>query len=376
MNLRLEWRCSLKDEDFPAAAYEQLCDASPQATPFNRLAWLRGAEQVLSKRQRLQVLLGWDQQELVLCLPLIHCRERKAGWPVQVVRHLGFPLSDRFALLVSPKAEQSMPCVLREIRKQLPHALLQLSELVSVAPLLQDWKTASSYSDTRISCRAPELLLNPAGYGVTADKSLAYKLRRATKRCVDIGAQIKRISPNVSDIDAVLDAIIQVEQASWKGEEGLGIFSGDDRKHWMRTALRGLAEQDRVRVVLMEHEGRCISYRLGLFDKGRLYDYNLAYLPEYSNLSSGRLLLDEWIRWGLDAGWTYIDASRVSLHDSTHQLHERMSGLVEHERWSFYSWRPTGLALGLADRLWQMAKPRLKQWRDYRAERFKEEQQA
>jgi hypothetical protein len=78
------------------------------------------------------------------------------------------------------------------------------------------------------------------------------------------------------------------------------------------------------------------------------------------------VLLEEWIRWGLDDNWHWIDASRVSLMNSSHQLQERMTGQLEHWRWSFYSWRPSGLALGLAMRLWHRLKPWLKKWRDWR----------
>ena len=109
----------------------------------------------------------------------------------------------------------------------------------------------------------------------------------------------------------------------------------------------------------MTNTDRCISYRLGFLDKGRIYDYNLAFLPDYARLGSGRLLLDEWIQWGLDEGWQWIDASRVSLQDSSHQLHERCTEFVEHRRWSFYTKRPTGLLLGLSYIVWKLIKPRL-----------------
>jgi hypothetical protein len=125
----------------------------------------------------------------------------------------------------------------------------------------------------------------------------------------------------------------------------------------MNLAFTALAAQGLVRVVMLELRGECISYRLGLLDQGRLYDYNLAFLPQHADLGSGRVLLEEWIRWGLDENWRWIDASRVSLENSNHQLHERMTGQLEQWRWSFYSWQPDGLLLGLALRLWKSLKP-------------------
>jgi hypothetical protein len=44
-----------------------------------------------------------------------------------------------------------------------------------------------------------------------------------------------------------------------------------------------------------------------------------------------------------------------------------MTGQLEHWRWSFYSWRPSGLALGLALRFWQRLKPLWQQWKARRA---------
>ncbi|MNG07328.1 hypothetical protein D3C84_906230 [compost metagenome] len=155
----------------------------------------------------------------------------------------------------------------------------------------------------------------------------------------------------------LLRNLAEVEAASWKGEEGVGIFADPRCRQWMNHAFTALAAQGLVRVVMLELNGECISYRLGLLDQGRLYDYNLAFLPQHADLGSGRVLLEEWIRWGLDENWRWIDASRVSLENSSHQLHERMTGQLEHWRWSFYSWQPGGLLLGFALRLWKSLKP-------------------
>jgi len=194
-----------------------------------------------------------------------------------------------------------------------------------------------------------------------------YKLRRARKRTQACGAVVERITPDATTIVPCLEQLAMVEEASWKGDDGVGIFSPGPNRDWIINGFTALAAEGRVRVVQLTLEGRCISYRLGLLDQGRLYDYNLAFLPEFASLGSGRLLLDEWFHWGLDEGWDYIDASRVSLHHSSHQLHERMTNQVEHLRWSFYSRRPSGIVLGLMYRIWLSIKPRLQTWRSRRA---------
>ncbi|WP_367085096.1 GNAT family N-acetyltransferase [Pseudomonas sp. HOU2] len=370
MTARFEWRTSLCAADFPTAAYEALRLRVTDHTPFNHLGWLCAAEQALGAGERLHILLGWDADELRLCLPLVAGRERFAGVPFRVLHHLGYPLADRLALLSLLKGED-MREALRLIRRQLPHALLQLNELSEPAgeeSALTAWMAHSSAGERRLSCRVPVHLISDADHQeVSGDPR--YKLRRARKRIAACGAQVRRISPDALSMGPLLQAISEVEAVSWKGDEGVGIFASERSRQWIERAFTALAGQGLVRVVTLELNGRCISYRLGLLEQGRLYDYNLAFLPQYADLGSGRVLLEEWIRWGLDEHWRWIDASRVSLENSSHQLHERMTGQLEHWRWSFYSWRPSGMLLGLGLRLWQRLKPTVQQWRARRAAR-------
>lgn len=368
MVMRFEWRTSLCAADFPATAYEALRLRVADHTPFNNLGWLCAAEQAMGEDQRLHILLGWEAEQLLLCLPLVASRERFAGVPFRVLHHLGYPMADRLALL-SLLGREDMHKALVLIRKHLPHALLQLNELSEPAgeeSALTEWMARSSTAERRLSCRVPVHLISDADHQeISGDPR--YKLRRARKRIAACGAQVRRIPPDALSMPTILEALQEVEAVSWKGDEGVGIFATERSCRWMQSAFTALAAQGLVRVVTLELNGRCISYRLGLLEQGRLYDYNLAFLPQYADLGSGRVLLEEWIRWGLDEHWRWIDASRVSLENSSHQLHERMTGQLEHWRWSFYSWRPSGLLLGLGLRLWHHVKPALQKWRAPRA---------
>ncbi|KAE9638896.1 GNAT family N-acetyltransferase [Pseudomonas sp. PB106] len=368
MATRFQWRTSLCAADFPEAAYEALRLRVTDHTPFNNLGWLCAAEQALGEDERLHILLGWEAEELRLCLPLVATRERFAGVPFRVLHHLGYPLADRLALL-SLLGSEDMRRALSLIRQRVPHALLQLNELsepVGEESALTEWMVRSSTGERRLSCRTPVHLISEADHQeVSGDPR--YKLRRARKRIAACGAEVRRITPDALSMGPLLQVISEVEAVSWKGDEGVGIFASDRSRQLIEHAFIALAGQGLVRVVTLELNGRCISYRLGLLEQGRLYDYNLAFLPQYADLGSGRVLLEEWIRWGLDDNWRWIDASRVSLENSSHQLHERMTGQLEHWRWSFYSWRPSGLVLGLGLRLWYRLKPHVQAWRARRA---------
>ncbi|MDR2365575.1 MAG: GNAT family N-acetyltransferase [Zoogloeaceae bacterium] len=357
MSPHFAWHASLEAAVFPGDAYDALLARLPGVTPFNRLSWLRALARHPRPGQTLRALTAWQDERMILCLPLLHCRERKAGLPLRVARHLGWPLADRLVLAIEPGQVAALTAALPHIRRALPHTLLQLDEILPTPTSdagLAAWGARSFRWENRLSCLVPEHLIceedrnEPKG-------DVRYALRRARKHSAAIGVALRRARPDAGSIGALLAQIGAVEQASWKGERGVGIFSPGNGEA-ITEALRALAAEDRVRAVLLEHEGRCVSYRLGLLEQGRLYDYNLAFLPCCARLGGGRLLLDEWVRWGLDEGWRWIDASRVSRNHSRHQLRERMSGQIEQRRWRFYSRRPGGLAFAAAVGIWRLWK--------------------
>jgi Arc/MetJ-type ribon-helix-helix transcriptional regulator len=170
----------------------------------------------------------------------------------------------------------------------LPHTLLQLDE-IRPTPTgdagLAAWGAHRFRWENRLGCLAPEhLICVEDRREPTSD--VRYALRRTRKRSAAIGARLRRLRSNADSIDALLAQIGAVEPCSWKGEQGIGVFSHDNADAIIE-ALRALAFEDRVRVAPPEHEGRCVSYRLGLLKQGRLHDYNLAFLPNYAHLGSG-----------------------------------------------------------------------------------------
>lgn len=368
LSIEFSWLDSIAGEDFPEAEYNILLEQVAGRTPYNLLPWLRGAELGMPANQKALILLGYSSGELVLCLPLLVSRERQLKIPITVIRHLGYPLTDRIALAVRSDIPDILDLALNEIRKKIRFSYIQLSEITqecAFASKLDQWQKKFWFSESRISCSVPVHEVTEADR-LEPSGNIRYKLRRARKRAGEISAEVKRITPSQEAVDDLIEAIAAVEDASWKGDDGVGVFSGEKRRLWMKTALTGLASEGRIRVVSLEHEGRCISYRLGLLDQGRVYDYNLAFLPEYASLGSGRLLLDEWIKWGLDENWRWVDASRVRLQDSSHQLHERCSYFEEHRRWTFYNSSLSGVLLGLAYKQWLLIKPRVKAYQNSR----------
>ncbi|MFP8967980.1 GNAT family N-acetyltransferase [Pokkaliibacter sp. CJK22405] len=359
MSAHLRWLDS--PGSLNAEAYRQLWINHPLATPFQELAWLRAAAAALPPEAEVHLLLVESAAgELLGCLAFQLERETQAGLPLRVLRFLGHPLADRLCLLLTPACEALLPAIGAAILAHCQPDLIQLHELDARDTLatgwLAQWQKGICLREQRLICTPPEHLLCEDDREEVKG-NVRYKLRRASKRCHAAGVSLNRYQPGADQWPALMARIAEVEAASWKGDQGVGVFSGEQRLAWMRNGLAGLADQGLLCVVTHELNGQIISYRLGFLTQGRLYDYNLAFLPAYGELGSGRLLLQAWFDWGLDAGWQVLDASRVSL-ESSHQLHERMTGQQRHERWSLYTMRWRGVAAAGLYRGWRWLKAR------------------
>jgi CelD/BcsL family acetyltransferase involved in cellulose biosynthesis len=344
------------------AAYRELLVSAPATTPFNHVGWLQAAAEAAEPGETVAVLWAWRDGVALGCLPLIVASQRVARVPVRLVRHLGFPLADRIGLAVRSDSLGVLGEMLRAVTARFGGHIIQWNELVvtpEIGKELESFGRARCFRwDRELSCRVPRRARTPADCEESSlPKEVKLELRRSRRRLEDSHGVVRRIEPTSDSIDALVLACKAVEDASWKGEDEVGIFSGERRTRWMQQAFRAWAADDAVRAITVEVNGQVVSYRLGPFADGVFFDYNIAFLPEMRRLGAGRLLLDEALRWSVDAGWRFVDASRVSITNSSHQLFERPHELVDNERWTFVprSVRLLPYWVALSVRAWRKA---------------------
>ena len=144
----------------------------------------------------------------------------------------------------------------------------------------------------------------------------------------------ERHQPTSADVaDRVAECAV-VENASWKGHGGKGIFSGAGLALFTEVARR-FADRGWLDIGLLRVDGRVVSYRFGFRQRGVFYDYNLAYHPEFAAGAPGRVLLAEMIASSRAQGLRCFDASRSGLGD-THLLADWCDERIDHhELWLF-----------------------------------------
>ncbi|MFA5515903.1 MAG: GNAT family N-acetyltransferase [Desulfuromonadales bacterium] len=321
--------------------------AASCGSPFTTVEWLCCAAAALPHTRTLHVLYVYCGEALVACLPLTRGGERVHHIPVTSLRLLGDPLADRVPLLVHPDHPDLLPFVLdRLFLAPFSWEVLILSELPEndfFRTTIERWRARRPAAIHWQQCsRAPVL---PLSYGSASElrasysKSLATRLRRSRNKLEKSGRiEFRRFLPAPEEIADLLPQLKRIEDLSWKGSAGVGIFSTPEKYEFFRDLSSRLAARKWLDIGLLLHDGQLISYRYGFRFRQTFFDYNLAFHPDWAPMAPGRVLLEEMIASSVDIGLRAIDASRSGLFHS-HQLAEWTKEYIDHyQLWLF---RPT-----------------------------------
>ncbi len=302
---------------------DQLVSACPDATLFNSREWLLPAAEYLLAGRKLMVLTIRDRDALVGMVPLTWGTEWLAGIRVRTLRYLGYPYSDRIALLVSPACKSGFAeLVDAMLACPEPWDLIMLDEVLGSDVDRFTQYVSRHASGTRIRvrhcARSPILPVGDAADVAVEQQyssSLRTRLRRARKKQVASGkVEIRCVRGAVEDCDALVAAIAEIEGISWKGDEGVGVFRPGPRRDFFSEVTRGLFARDRLDLWLMHLDAKLIAYRWQPRFGGAVLDYNFAHLPAVGALSPGRVLLDEAVQAAArDPDLDRVDASRGSI---------------------------------------------------------------
>lgn len=286
-------------------------------------------------------------------LPFGRARETMRGLPVRVMRVLGDPLADQ--CWFDPGAAWDWPAAVAALSRGPACDVVVLSELHAGEEerdaITRAARNAGLRPQWRLCGQAPVVYLKTAGGDLKFEdysSTLRRRLKRSRKKLDEAGqVTVEHHLPTPSEVDPLLERIKSIEDRSWKGDEGTGIFSAA-RLPFMRDVSHRLAAKGALELYFLNLDGVSISYRYGFRHAGRFLDYNLAYLPDYHHLSPGRLLLEEIVKTSRQEGLEAVDASRGSL-ERPHILRDWPCEIREHYRLTLYRNTPKGRLLHLLE---------------------------
>lgn len=321
---------------------ESFLHSKNESTPFDSWAWLSSADDALDDHQKCFIVCRSDIGELLGWLPLRRCHESLFGLKFPVLRFLTEPNSDRHSMQVSQQHKRILDeMVSAAIEAVGRWSAIILDEVVDerfFAAKPQNWFA-------RIKRRTPVLKFElPANQDATSAKLINKRGRRARKKIEKLEHTFRVWQPLRDELDDLLSEMRVVEDASWKGQQGVGVFGIDPRYAFFRNVAKRAADTGSLMIGTVHVDGKLASYRFGFLWDRIFYDYNFAYLPEYSNLSLGRVLLDEMIVKAYEKGLRGIDGSRVGA-SYENLLREHSEETIEHCRVMYFRWTLGGLLL-------------------------------
>ena len=294
---------------------DQVCAAN---SIFNTQTWIKASlRHLLAPRSPIVLKLETEQSQqhhIVFSFG----RETLGGIPLRTLRLVGHPYTDRVVLGDHPEIIENLTRAIATL--PLKWDIVILDEIVAsdVPAITESLKSQTPQYWTRARhCAHTPLLrlqsLPDSDLDTAYSKSLRTRLRRSRKKLANRGdSRFERLRVTPNQVDEVLAVISPIEDSSWKGSKGVGIFKSSTRKFFQEVSY-GLSELGYLDVSLLFLDEQPIAYRYGFRFQDSYYDYNFAHLPGFNDLSPGRILLDDIVQSSAREGLAAIDGSRGSL---------------------------------------------------------------
>ncbi|OUS24608.1 hypothetical protein A9Q99_23850 [Gammaproteobacteria bacterium 45_16_T64] len=362
--------------------YKQLIDGSVDATVFNDWPWLTTAiEHLPKKHQFTAITIRDNQNNLVGFLALQITPESLHGIPARVARFVQYPLGDRISILLLPDHLAAWPKLLDYLH--------QLSGPFWDCMIWNEWTDSQGLVDAslhwskrknspvfnRVTSHCPILSLESITeeeMSASFPSKMRTDLRRRKKKLDKLDSEILHLRPSVEQVQDLVNEMRNTEALSWKGDEGVGIFNDPETHDFFNSVSKRLAASDQLDLSIIHIDGELASYKYGFYFRNVFYDYSIGYLPQYSKLGLGRVLLNELVNSSLRNGYDAVDASRVGSV-TQHLLFERTEQVTPHYRFYFFG---KGLKGKLLEFVVTRLKPMLKRLREQYRSRQQDQQNA
>ena len=132
-------------------------------------------------------------------------------------------------------------------------------------------------------------------------------LGRKRRRLEEKGPLRFEVYDDFKSVKRMLNEVARIEDANWKGQTGLGLFSKSNIKQFYFESLPDLAQQGNLRLSVLWSGKKAVAYEMALIQGKDYLMHNLAYHPEFSSFSPGLLLLLKNIEWCFSNGFNCYD---------------------------------------------------------------------
>jgi hypothetical protein len=133
-------------------------------------------------------------------------------------------------------------------------------------------------------------------------------IRRARRRADDLGAVSTEIlSPKPGEVAALLEEVVAIEAAGWKGVHGTALAQDPERRRFFEEYAALAAAEGTLRVARLRIGDETAAVQLAVEHRRRLWLLKIGYDERFARCSPGTLLMLEAVRWASEKGLEAIE---------------------------------------------------------------------
>lgn len=285
---------SLKAFAQEEAAFDEAVMATPDIATFcSGSDWLHAANEALHEDRRILIRRDGAHWLAFACGPISPFV--RVFQPMEFAWGFGCPL-------VGPTLEGRLELLLRTLEET--RGQWQLA-LIGGVPMDSDfWSTllmelsGDYYVEILEGTHCIQADISDGAEAFLARRNGRFRsnIRRAVRRAEKEGVEFEWYAGPVEDGEALFERALEVEQYSWKYQDGKSIFLIPRYQHFYGILARRLGQKGNFRMLFARHEGRDIAYVFGGVLGDVYRGFQLSYHNTYSHLSLGHLIQWEMIQ--------------------------------------------------------------------------------
>lgn len=287
-------RCEVIEDYAGLAAlrdhWRALCDACPNATPFQRPEWLLAWIRQFGPTEPW-ILAAWAKDRLVGLAPLfIYSRGSQ-----RVLALLGAGVSDFLDVCVAPGLEREVIAALLDLLTA-RHDRWDVCELDQIRPTISPLtrvQLPTGWSTRELArCPCPSLSLPASVDALDRHVPIRHlrRFRQYQRRAEQLG-ELRLEPATVATCAPLLDAAIRLHQARWHERGEQGAFADPRTRALHHEAAAAFAARDGLALYALHLDDRIIACIYGFEDEQSIYYYLGGFDLDLASLSPGVLVV-------------------------------------------------------------------------------------
>jgi CelD/BcsL family acetyltransferase involved in cellulose biosynthesis len=298
--------------------WEKLLEQGPADPIFGSFIWAR--EWWLNfrgSRDDLRVIVLKEGCDIFGLAGLYLTLERWGPIKAKVLAPLGRTTAEYLDLIFPSGGKDGCYVLLQRLLQDKDWDVFSLNRLPASSPTRRSIKNAASELGLLV-VEEEEQLCPFIGLNGSFDaymrkhfsRNFRKNIRRKTKKLNNLGKQRFEMVTDGLNLDDKLAMVFDLEDRSWKGQRGVGIFGTEEKRTFFTKVAKSMASHKRLALHLQYLDDRLLAYNFGFVTNKKLYDYSLAFDPDFASYSPGLLSLVDLLSRCFEKGIRIFDFLR------------------------------------------------------------------